>query len=107
MDVTDHTQSQDSLILYKLGRAAKPEVLFSLEVHSNLSWQLTYHNKKLSASVSGFLKEVPLVFSATSDVVKLLQMLDSCHTCVGNHDINLSRSVFMNAAGYGYFRQVC
>ncbi len=99
MDVTDHTQSPDSLVLCKFGKAAKPEVMLSVAVYPNLTWQLMYHNKVLSASTSSYLKDVPSVFSAVSDVAKLLQMLDSCHTCVGNPGVNLSRSVVMNAAG--------
>ncbi len=96
MDVTDHTQSPDSLVLCKFGKAAEPEVILRVAVYPNLRWQLTYLNKVLSASTSSFLKDVPSVVSAASDVVKLLQMLDSC---VGNPGVNLSRSVFMNAAG--------
>ncbi len=99
MDVTEQTGSPDSLVLCTFGKATKPEVMLSLTVLPNFTWQLTYHNKALNPSTSSFLADVPSVFTTVSDVVELLQMLNSCHVCVGNADIKLSRSIFMNATG--------
>ena len=99
MDVTEHMQSPGSLVLYKFRKAAKPEVVFILVVHPHFTWQLSFHGKLLGPSTSSCLEDVPSVFATASDVVKLLQMLNGCHTCVGNPDMHLSRSVFMNATG--------
>ena len=96
MDVTEHMQSPGSLVLYKFGKAAKPEVVFILVVHPDFTWQFSY---RPGPSTSSCLKDVPSVFTTASDVVKLLQMLNGCHTCVGNPDMHFSHSVFMNATG--------
>lgn len=97
--MTEHMQSTGSLVLYKFEKAAKPEVVFSLVVHPDFTWQLSYHRQLLGPSTSSCLKDVPSVFTTASDVLKLLQMLNGCHTCMGNPDMHLSRSVFMNATG--------
>ena len=99
MDVTEHMQSPGSLVLYKFGKAAKPEVVFSLVGHPDFTWQFSYHTKRLGLSTSSCLKDEPSVFSTASDVLQLLQMLNGCHTCVKNPDMHLSHSVFMNATG--------
>ena len=60
---------------------------------------MTYHDKALSPTTTSALEGVPLVFSTVSDVVDVLEMLDGCHTCVGNADMHLSRQIFMDATG--------
>ena len=50
MAVTEHMQSPGSLVLYKFGKAAKPEVVFILVVNPHFTWQLSYHGKLLGPS---------------------------------------------------------
>ena len=92
-------QSPSSLALCTFGKAAKPEVVFSLVVHPDFTWQFSYHGKLLGPSTSSCMKDVPSVFTTASDVLQLLQLLNTCHICVGNPDMHLSQSVFMNATG--------
>ena len=89
-------KSERNLFLKKFTIEERKEVVFSLTIHHYLSWKLWYHDKPLGPDTASVLKNTPPTLCSPCVVVSLLQMLDTCHTCVGNPDISLSHSIFMD-----------
>ena len=77
----------------------KQEVVFSLTIYHDLSWKLWYHDQPLDPDTASVLKNTPPTLCSPCVVVSLLQLLDTCHMCVGNPDISLSRCIFMDPTG--------
>ena len=80
------------------------QVILSVSVHDNLSWDVYVEGQKLPAGVQALSSLQQPLFSS-SHLLEIIQTLDTCVRCCGNPDKKFEalrltrRGVFMDVTG--------
>ena len=65
----------------------------------DFTWHLSFRDKTLDLNTSGVLKDVSCTLHSANDLVGLLELVTSCHICVGNPNMKIHHTTFMDPTG--------
>ena len=90
---------QTACFSVNLGGSHIPEVMLSLVIHQDFTWHLSFRDKTLDPNTLGLLKDASCTLCSANDVVSLLELVNSYHICVGNPNMQIHHTTFMDPTG--------